>query len=96
MLQYTKRRYKKERPVKFEMTDKITSEKSTVTQYLMRRQYRVEPNGVFHRLTGEYNQPADPIAEVLTELRLKLGFDFFEKNLLPFMEKRVDSELEVI
>ncbi len=70
-------------PVKFVMTDKS----STVTHYLMSRQYRIEADGTFHRATGDDKQPADPVAEILTDLRLKLGFEFFEKTLLPYFEE---------
>jgi hypothetical protein len=73
-------------PVKFIMTKKTSSESSTVTQYLLSKQYRITADGTFHRFTGDDKLPADPIAEILTDLRLKLGFEFFEKTLLPFFE----------
>jgi hypothetical protein len=78
-------------PVKFVMTDKFTTESSTVTQYLMSRQYRIESDGTFQRQTGDDGQVADPIAEILTDLRLKLGFEFFEKTLLPFLESETSK-----
>lgn len=73
-------------PVKFTMTEKTSSESSTVTQYLLSKQYRITAEGMFQRYTGDDKQPADPIAEIITELRLKLGFEFFDKHLMPFME----------
>lgn len=73
-------------PVKFTLTEKASSESSTVTQYLLSKQYRITEEGTFHRFTGDDKLPADPIAELLTELRLKLGFEFFDKHLMPYLE----------
>ena len=73
-------------PVKFVVQNSPDEEHSTITQHLLLKQYRIEANGTFLHFQASDGTPADPIADILTELRAKLGHEFFEKNLLPYFE----------
>ena len=73
-------------PVKFTLANNESEENSTITKHLLIKQYRIEANGTFLHFQSRENTAADPIAEILTELRAKLGHDFFEKNLMPYFE----------
>ncbi len=73
-------------PVKFAVLDKELEESSTITKHLLIKQYRLENNGTFLHFQSKDGTPADPIADIITELRAKLGHEFFEKNMMPYLE----------
>lgn len=73
-------------PVKFAVLDRESEQSSTITKHLLIKQYRLETNGTFLHFQAKDGTPADPIADIITELRAKLGHEFFEKNLMPFLE----------
>ncbi len=78
-------------PVKFVVADKESEENSTITKHLLIKQYRLETNGTFLHFQSKDGSPADPIADIITELRAKLGHNFFEKNMMPFLEAQVPA-----
>ncbi|MEQ1788924.1 MAG: hypothetical protein ABL857_00625 [Rickettsiales bacterium] len=73
-------------PVKFVVTDKESEESSTITKHLLIKQYRLETNGTFLHFQSKDGAAADPIADIITELRAKLGHEFFERKLMPYFE----------
>jgi len=73
-------------PVKFELLRSESEADSTVTTHLLSKQYRLDSNGTFLHFQSRDGSPADPIADIITELRARLGHDFFEKNLMPYLE----------
>jgi hypothetical protein len=84
-------------PVTFVLVDKEATEKTTITKHLLRKHYRINADGVFLYLDAQEPTPADPIADILTDLRLKLGHEFFEAVLMPHLESletRDESEQE--
>ena len=78
-------------PVKFVVHDKDSEENSTITKHLLIKQYRLETNGTFLHFQAKDGSPADPIADILTELRAKLGHEFFENKLMPFFETQAPA-----
>lgn len=74
-------------PVKFVITRNGSEENSTVTKHLLMKQYRLDANGAFLHFTGKDGTVADPIADIITELRAKIGREFFENSLMPFLER---------
>jgi hypothetical protein len=76
-------------PVKFVVTDKESEESSTITKHLLIKQYRLETNGTFLHFQSKDGMAADPIADIITELRAKLGHEFFETTMMPFLEEQV-------
>ncbi len=74
-------------PVKFVVTRNGSEENSTVTKHLLMKQYRLNANGTFLHFTGKDGTAADPIADIITELRAKIGREFFENSLMPFLER---------
>ncbi|MBX9727218.1 MAG: hypothetical protein K2X09_08130 [Rickettsiales bacterium] len=73
-------------PVKFELCRSESESNSTVTQHLLSKHYRLDSGGTFLHFQSRDGAPADPIADIITELRARLGHDFFEKNLMPYFE----------
>ena len=73
-------------PVKFAVVNTESEEGSTITKHLLVKQYRLDASGVFLHFQSNDGTPADPIADILTELRARLGHEFFEKNLMPHFE----------
>ena len=79
-------------PVKFAVVRSESEADSTVTKHLLSKQYRLDSNGTFLHFQSRDGKPADPIADIITELRVRLGHDFFEKNLLPYFETHANIE----
>jgi len=52
------------------------------THVFFAKKYHIETDG---KIT-ENKKEADPISDILTELRTKMGHDFFEEVLLPYLE----------
>lgn len=73
-------------PVTFVVEDNHSTETSTITKHLLVKQYRITANGTFLHTQSPEESPVDPIAEILTELRTRLGHEFFETNLIPYFE----------
>ena len=73
-------------PVKFEIFRSESESDSTVTKHLLSKHYRLDSSGTFLHFQSRDGAPADPIADIITELRARLGHDFFEKNLMPYFE----------
>lgn len=78
-------------PVKFVVHDKESEENSTITKHLLLKQYHLETNGTFLHFQSKDGSPADPIADIITELRAKLGYDFFENKLMPYFEEKLHA-----
>jgi hypothetical protein len=57
------------------------------THTFFSKKYRIEIDG---RITEDKHE-ADPIADILTEVRSHMGHDFFEEVLLPHLEARAPS-----
>jgi len=74
-------------PVRFVVTRNGTEDGSMVTKHLLMKQYRLDANGAFLHFTGKDGTAADPIADIITELRAKIGREFFENSLMPFLER---------
>jgi len=75
-------------PVKFALLRSESEEDSTVTKHLLSKQYRLDSKGTFLHFQSRDGKPADPIADIISELRARLGHEFFEKNLMPFFEEQ--------
>lgn len=75
-------------PIEFGVHDKFSAEPITTTKHLFTRKYRITAEGKFLSYQGN-NEPADPIADILTEFREKLGYEFFENILMPVFEASV-------
>jgi hypothetical protein len=73
-------------PVKFAVVNEAAAKQSTITKYLLVKQYRLVAGDGFMHFQSKEGIPADPVADILTELRVMLGHDFFEGNLLPYLE----------
>jgi hypothetical protein len=59
-----------------------------LTTYLMNKIYRIQTDGTFTHIYANDNAPADPISDILTELRVRLGHDYFEHHLMPYLESK--------
>ena len=79
-------------PVNFEVVRSESDKDSTVTMHLLSKQYRLDSNGTFLHFQSRDGKPADPIADIITELRARLGHDFFEAKLLPYFEAHANTE----
>ena len=77
-------------PVRFAVFRSESGEDATVTKHLMSKQYRLDSNGTFLHFQSRSGNAADPIADIITELRARLGHDFFEAELLPNFEARAN------
>ena len=73
-------------PVKFLVVNKEEEGEATITKHLLMKQYRLATDGTFLHFQSNDGAAADPIADIITELRAKLGHEFFEKNLMPHFE----------
>ena len=80
-------------PVKFAVFRSESEEEATITKHLLSKQYRLDSNGTFLHFQSRDGKAADPIADILTELRARLGHDFFEAKLLPYFEVRANAEV---
>jgi hypothetical protein len=78
-------------PVTFVVHDKHATETSTITKHLLSKQYRITADGTFLHDQSANDTPVDPIAEILTDLRARLGHEFFERNLLPHFEAQMSE-----
>jgi hypothetical protein len=74
-------------PVHFQTVHPMPSDAPTTTLHLMCRKYKIEVDGTFTATSGDSTKNADPIADILSDLHGKLGHDFFEEKLLPWLEK---------
>ena len=79
-------------PVKFAVVRSESEEDATVTKHLLSKQYRLDSNGTFLHFQSRDGKAADPIADILTELRARLGHEFFEAKLLPYFEAHANRE----
>ena len=75
-------------PVKVDNNDPESSENSTTVIHLFSKQYRIKPDGTFNSAQSKDKNKADPIADIITDLRSKLGYDFFEQILMPHLESQ--------
>lgn len=73
-------------PVTFALMRHESGEGATVTKHLLMKQYRLDASGTFIHFQSNDGTPADPIADIIADLRGKLGHDFFEVTLMPFLE----------
>ena len=80
-------------PVHFQTFHPAPSDSLTTTLHLLCRKYKIEIDGSFTATIGESPNNADPIADILSDLRGKLGHDFFEEKLLPWLEEKSISNL---
>ena len=78
-------------PVKFAVFRSESETDATVTKHLLSKQYRLDSNGTFLHFQSRDGKPADPIADIITELRATLGHDFFEKNVMPYFEAQAQT-----
>ena len=78
-------------PVKFVVVRSDSEENSTVTKHLLIKQYRLDANGKFMHFQTNDGAAADPIADIITELRTKLGREFFENSLMPYFEREAEA-----
>ncbi len=78
-------------PVRFVVTRNGAEDGSMVTKHLLMKQYRLDANGAFLHFTGKDGTAADPIADIITELRAKIGREFFENSLMPCLEREAAS-----
>jgi hypothetical protein len=78
-------------PVKFVVVRSDSEENSTITKHLLMKQYRLDANGTFLHFKDNDGAAADPIADIITELREKIGREFFEMHLMPFLEKEAEA-----
>ena len=78
-------------PVKFEVFRSESESDSTVTKHLLSKHYRLDSNGTFLHFQSRDGSPADPVADIITELRARLGHDFFERNLMPYFESQAQT-----
>lgn len=80
-------------PVHFQTVHPAPSDALTTTLHLLCRKYKIEADGTFTATNGDSPKNADPIADILSDLRGKLGHDFFEEKLLPWLETKSISNL---
>ena len=78
-------------PVKFEVFRSESESDSTVTKHLLSKHYRLDSNGTVLHFQSRDGSPADPVADIITELRARLGHDFFERNLMPYFESQAQT-----
>jgi hypothetical protein len=52
----------------------------------------LDSNGTFLHFQSRDGKAADPIADIISELRARLGRDFFEVNLLPYFEAHANRQ----
>jgi hypothetical protein len=74
-------------PVNFITAHPSSSDGLTTTLHLLCRKYKIEVDGTFTAISGDSPKNADPIADILSDLRGKLGHDFFNEKLLPWLER---------
>ena len=80
-------------PVKFQVVNKEEEGEATITKHLLMKQYRLSAEGTFLHFQSNDGGAADPIADIITELRARLGHDFFEKNLMPYFESQAQPPI---
>lgn len=73
-------------PVKFVLVNSDQENAPTITKHLLIKQYRLNTDGDFLHFQSHDGSPADPIADIITELRAKLGREFFDVSLIPHLE----------
>jgi hypothetical protein len=78
-------------PVKFMVVNKEEEGEATITKHLLMKQYRLATDGTFLHFQSNEGAAADPISDIITELRAKLGHEFFEKHLMPYFEAQVQA-----
>jgi hypothetical protein len=79
-------------PVTFIMVNPEPQSKICITKSLLMKQYHLkleEEKLYFYTYDGT---PADPIADIITELRSKLGHAFFETKIMPYLEAQMVAE----
>jgi hypothetical protein len=79
-------------PITFALFNQIQGGIPSVTKSLMAKEYiiKVEDEAaVFYSID---NVSADPIADMLTELRQRLGFQFFETEFLPYLKNNAGKQ----
>lgn len=75
-------------PVTFAVMRRESGDGATITKHLLMKQYRLDATGTFIHFQSSDGTPADPISDIITELRAKLGHDFFKTTLMPFLESQ--------
>ena len=83
-------------PVNFITVHPTPSDALTTTLHLLCRKYKIEVDGTFTATNGDSPKNADPIADILSDLRGKIGHDFFEEKLLPWLEAASKKQLSLL
>lgn len=65
---------------------------TTTTHAFFSRNYRILPDGTIMEEVKGKQTNADPIVDIITELRSILGGEYFESKLLPFWEESAGVE----